>query len=89
MSFLFTEGDSVSCFLYPTTPTNPRLQPLIYRLQNLLKVFNAVFTFQLFMFGFKCVRNNRLWCQLINFLLVQAKMAIYPSRKKQSTEYRV
>lgn len=38
---------------------------------------------RIFIFGFKFVRFNRLTCQLLNFVLGQAKLAIYINRKNK------
>lgn len=38
---------------------------------------------KIFVFGFKFVRGNRFTCQLLNFVLGQAKLAIYMSRKNK------
>lgn len=67
-----------------------RLQPLFVFLKNNLRSFYVDFTFQIFIFGSKYVRRNRFKCQLIKFIVGQAKMVIYQSRKNQSgTKHRL
>lgn len=41
---------------------------------------------QVFILGFKYTRKERFKCQLVNFILGQAKLAIYSSRKSKVTQ---
>jgi len=50
-------------------------------LQNLFNVFDESFSVQTFILGFKYVQKRRNECQLLNFILGKAKMAIYISRR--------
>lgn len=58
-----------------------RLKSLFIVLQNLFVYFGESFSVGVFICGFKYVRRHRFRCQLLNFLLGQAKMAIYNTRK--------
>lgn len=60
-----------------------RLRPLFAMLLRLFFKFNESFSLEIFIFGFKYVQKYRFKCQLLNFLLGQAKMAIYVSRKRK------
>lgn len=57
-----------------------RLRPMFWSLQRL---FNKDFTMEIFCFGFKYVQCRQNKCKLLNFILGQAKMAIYLSRKNK------
>jgi len=52
-------------------------------LKLLFNKLNEVFTVQSFIFGFRYVAKNRIKCQLLNFIIGEAKMAIYLSRKNK------
>ncbi len=58
-----------------------RLKPLFDGLQNLFNCFNEKFSVQTFILGFKYVQKRKNECQLLNFILGKAKMAIYISRR--------
>jgi len=58
-----------------------RLKSFFIVLQNLFLCFGETFSVGVFICGFKYIRRNRFRCQLLNFLLGQAKMAIYSTRK--------
>lgn len=60
-----------------------RLTPLFNVLQNLFLSFEESFSLETFICGFKYTRRHRFRCQLLNFVLGQAKMAIYDTRKKK------
>ncbi len=58
-----------------------RLKPLFSILENVFISFSELFSMRIFIFGFKFVRSRMFTCQLLNFVLGQAKLAIYMSRK--------
>ncbi len=58
-----------------------RLKPLFSILENVFIYFSELFSMRIFIFGFKFVRSRMFICQLLNFVLGQAKLAIYMSRK--------
>lgn len=60
-----------------------RLRPLFLCLQRLFNCFNIEFTMKIFIFGFKYVQHKQNMCKLLNFILGQAKMAVYVSRKNK------
>lgn len=60
-----------------------RLESLFLCLGSIFKNYNESFSMVLFVFGCKYVRKKRFICQLLNFILGQAKLAIYVSRKKK------
>ena len=60
-----------------------RLKPLFVVLEHLFNCFNKVFTMETFIFGFRYVQRRQNECKLLNFILGQAKMAIYLSRKNK------
>lgn len=60
-----------------------RLLPLFDVLKTLFLTFGEVFSLQLFILGSKYTQRHRSKCQLINFVLGQAKMAIYMSRSNK------
>ena len=60
-----------------------RLCSLFDVLKNGFMSPSVTFTLQTFILGFKYVKREKSKCQLINFILGQAKMAIYISRKNQ------
>ena len=60
-----------------------RLESLFLCLGSIFKNCNESFSMVLFVFGCKYVRKKRFICQLLNFILGQAKLAIYVSRKKK------
>ncbi len=59
------------------------LQPLFDGLQNLFNCFNENFSVQTFILCFKYVQKRKHECQLLNFILGKAKMAIYICRRDQ------
>lgn len=61
----------------------PRLIVFFSVLERLFECFNVTFSMKVFIFGFKYVKKHRPVCQLLNFILGQAKMAIYMSRKNK------
>ncbi|KAI4899661.1 hypothetical protein NFI96_033222 [Prochilodus magdalenae] len=63
-----------------------RLRPLFRVLQNVFTGFSLVFTPQAFIIGTTYVRSQRSKCQLLNFILGQAKLAIYVSRKNKMSQ---
>lgn len=60
-----------------------RLRPLFIFLQDVFKQFDEVFSMEIFICGFKYLKKRSYECQLFNFFLGQAKMAIYVSRKSK------
>ncbi len=60
-----------------------RLKPLFDMLEILFNYFNVMFSMKVFICGFKYVKSRCYKSQLINFLLGQAKMAIYVTRKEK------
>ncbi|KAL2076997.1 hypothetical protein ACEWY4_027414 [Coilia grayii] len=60
-----------------------RLRPLFTVLRLLFISLNEQFSFMSFICGTKYVQKRRNKCQLLNFLLGQAKMAIYVSRRNK------
>ena len=60
-----------------------RLQALFVFLQRLFCMFGVVFNKHMFILGFKYSQKRKAKCQLLNFLLGQAKMAVYLSRKRK------
>ncbi len=60
-----------------------RLQPLFLAASNVFRSCNDTFSLETFILGFKYERKKRFVCQLLNFALGQAKLAIYTSRKKK------
>jgi len=60
-----------------------RLKPLFIYLQDVFKQFDEAFSMEIFICGFKYSRKRSYECQLFNFFLGQAKMAIYVSRKRK------
>ncbi|KAI4881398.1 hypothetical protein NFI96_030494, partial [Prochilodus magdalenae] len=63
-----------------------RLRPLFQVLQNVFTGFSLVFTPQAFIIGTAYIRSQRSKCQLLNFILRQAKLAIYVSRKNKMSQ---
>ncbi len=61
-----------------------RLKPLFLYLDSIFRNCNESFYMVLFIFGFKYVMKKRFICKFLNFVLGQAKLAIYVSRKKKS-----
>lgn len=76
--FCFCRETVFHCFMHC-----PRLSPLFNFLMTLFFSFGEFFSSQTFVFGFKYTQKHRSKCQLINFILGQAKMAIYTSRKNK------
>lgn len=60
-----------------------RLVELFNALERVFFGFNETFSDKIFIFGFRYVKKYRTVCQLLNFILGQAKMAIYLSRKNK------
>lgn len=60
-----------------------RLQVLFLLLGDIFKKCNELFSPEVFILGFKYVAKKKFLCQLLNFVLGQAKMAIYMSRKRK------
>lgn len=60
-----------------------RLEFLFMVLENIFLRCNETFTMVSFILGFKYVLKKRFVCQLLNFVLGQAKLAVYMSRKKK------
>lgn len=58
-----------------------RLKPLFEMLKAIFNCFNEVFSVQTLICGFKYTRSRSGECQLLNFVLGKAKMAIYISRR--------
>ncbi len=50
-------------------------------LNNIFNCFNEFFSMEKFICGFKYSQNLKYQCQLFNFILGHAKMAIYITRK--------
>ncbi|KAI7804071.1 pol-like protein [Triplophysa rosa] len=59
-----------------------RLEPLFVIVSDLFGSCNEMFSLETFILGFKYVRKKRFLCQLLNFVLGQAKLAIYVRKKK-------
>lgn len=60
-----------------------RLSPLFDLLEFLFSLLGISFTKQCFIFGFKYSRLQKYKCQLMNFIVGQAKLAIYISRRNE------
>lgn len=60
-----------------------RLKSLFSLLHNLFDSFNESFSIDVFIVGFRYVRRKRFICQCLNFIIGQAKLAIYMSRKNK------
>lgn len=60
-----------------------RLVSLFQFLVQVFALFGEVFSHQMFILGYRYNRKNRTKCQLFNFLLGQAKMSIYLSRRNK------
>ncbi len=60
-----------------------RLKRLFSLLQNVFYSFYESFSIDVFIVGFKYVRKNRFICQCLNFVIGQAKLAVYMSRKNK------
>uniref|UniRef100_A0A8C1S2L1 Reverse transcriptase domain-containing protein n=1 Tax=Cyprinus carpio TaxID=7962 RepID=A0A8C1S2L1_CYPCA len=52
-------------------------------LKLLFRSLNEVFTVQIFILGYPYAAKNRIKCQLLNFIIGEAKMAIYLSRRNK------
>lgn len=74
--FCFQKENIFHAFVYCI-----RLVPLFQVLKNLFGCFDEIFSLEMFICGFKYIRRRRFCCQLLNFLLGQAKKAIYDTRK--------
>lgn len=64
----------------------PRLTVLFLLLGNIFSSFKEHFKKQSFICGFKYTRQQRNKCQILNFVLGQAKMAVYVTRRKKVEE---
>lgn len=60
-----------------------RLQPLFEVVSDVFMRCNETFSLETFILGYKYVRKKSVVCQLLNFVLGQAKLAIFLSRKKK------
>jgi len=60
-----------------------RLKPLFSVLKDVFRKCNEVFSQEIFILGCKYVLKKKFVCQLLNFVVGQAKMAIYLSRRKK------
>lgn len=60
-----------------------RLEPLFSVLKDVFKKCNKVFSQEIFILGCKYVLKKKFVCQLLNFVVGQAKMAIFLSRKNK------
>ena len=60
-----------------------RLRTLFLILQRLFSKFGADFSTEVFILGFRYTRRRQNECKLLNFILGQAKMAIYVSRRNK------
>ena len=60
-----------------------RLSDLFLFLQVVFTSFKEVFNKQVFIYGFKYTRQQKQKSQLLNFVLGQAKMAVYITRKRK------
>lgn len=60
-----------------------RLGPLFLVLSGLFSCCEEFFSTEVFILGVKYSRNKKYICQLLNFLLGEAKLAIYSSRKNE------
>lgn len=60
-----------------------RLNVLFLFLRNVFTRCSETFSLEVFIFGFKYVRKRQFFCQLLNFILGQAKLAVYVSREKK------
>lgn len=63
-----------------------RLSALFLFLQTVFTAFTEVFTKHVFIAGFKHTRQKKQKSRLLNFVLGQAKMAVYVSRRKKVEE---
>ena len=62
-----------------------RLSSLFLFLIHLFALFDEVFSDQMFILGYKYNSKNKIKCQFFNFVLGQAKMAIYLCRRKKAS----
>lgn len=76
--FCFNRETVFHVFMFCT-----RLRTLFDVLQVPFNSFGETFSMEFFIFGFKYTRKRCNECQLINFVLGQAKRAIYLSRKNK------
>ncbi len=74
--FCFQRETIFHTFLYCS-----RLDSLFQVLTGIFNRFDKTFSLEVFICGFKYTQKYRFCCQLLNFLLGQAKMAIYDTRK--------
>lgn len=69
--------------VFPAFMECDRLKPLFSMLENVFISFNELDSMRIFIFGFKFTQGKRCTCQLLNFVLGQAKLAIYMSMKNK------
>ncbi len=60
-----------------------RLTPFFDFVKGVFCGFNESFSEELFILGFKYSQRRKYICQLLNFIIGQAKMAVYVSRKNK------
>ncbi len=77
-SFCFKKENVVHAFMYCF-----RLKLLFLLVQEMCDKFNESFYPETFIFDFKYAQKKRIVFQLLNFILGQAKLAIYMSRKSK------
>lgn len=60
-----------------------RLVPLFTTLERIFSLFGESFSKNMFILGYRYTQKHKDKCQLFNFLLGRAKLAIYLSRRKR------
>lgn len=60
-----------------------RLEPLFCMLKDVFGAFSEDFSTETFVLGFKYVKKRQNVCKILNFILGQAKMAIYITRRNK------
>ena len=63
-----------------------RLTALFVLLETIFSRYGEIFMKQVFICGFKYTRQQKNKCQILNFVLGQAKMAVYVSRRRKVEE---
>ncbi len=63
-----------------------RLVPFFDFVKGIFHGFNKYFSERVFILGFKYSQSKKYICQLLNFIIGQAKMAIYVSRRNKLEE---
>lgn len=76
--FCFKRETVFHCFLDCS-----RLNPLFEFLERMFGLFGEIFSPQTFILGFNYCQKRRVKCELLNFILGQAKMAVYISRREK------